>query len=106
MYMRFALFFFLSLFLWAGTVSINYGNRTSGTSSAGSSCSESGDGETLLDYLRTGRITGIRDNGQMLTVGLTPQWASLSADRQHGTYETVACYARAQQRAFQFISTP
>jgi hypothetical protein len=106
MYMRFALFFFLGLLLWAGTVSINYGNRTSSTSSAVLSCSESGDGETLLDYLYTGRITGIRDNGQMLTVGLTPQWSTLSADFQHGTYEAIACYARAQQRAFQFISTP
>jgi hypothetical protein len=106
MYMRFALFFFLGLLLWAGTVSINYGNRTSSTSSAVLSCSESGDGETLLDYLHTGRITGIRDNGQMLTVGLTPQWSTLSADIQHGTYEAIACYARAQQRAFQFIPTP
>ncbi len=104
--MRFALFFFLGLLLWAGTVSIHYGNRTFSTSSDGPSCSESDDGEILLDYLHTGRITGIRDNGQMLTVGLTPEWATLSIDRQHGTYEAVACYARAQQRAFQFISTP
>lgn len=104
--MRFALFFFLGLLLWAGTVSIHYDNRTSSTSSAGPFCSESDDGKILLDYLHTGRITGIRDNGQMLTVGLTPEWATLSIDRQHGTYEAVACYARAQQRAFQLISTP
>ena len=104
--MRFALFFLLGLLLWAGTVSINYGNRVSRTSSAVQSCSEKRDKETLLDYLQTGKITGIRDNGQILTIGLNPQWAALPSDIQHGTYEAVACYARAQQRTFQFIKTP
>ena len=104
--MRFALFFLLGLLLWAGTVSINHGNRASNTSSAVLSCSEKGDGATLLDYLYTGRITGIKDNGQILTVGLTPQWSALSSDLQRRTYEAVVCYARAQQRALQFIETP
>lgn len=104
--MRFVLFFLLGLLLWAGSVSINYGNRTSNTTSAVLSCSEKGNGETLLDYLHTGRITGIRDNGQILTVGLTPQWSALPSDIQHGTYEAVACYAKAQQRAFQFFEAP
>jgi hypothetical protein len=104
--MRVILFFLLGLFLWAGTVSINYGNRTSNTASAVLSCSEKDDKETLLDYLHTGRITGIRDNGQVLTVGLTPQWATLPSDIQHSTYEAVVCYANAQQRAFKIIETP
>jgi hypothetical protein len=106
MYMRFALFFLLGLLLWAGTVSINYGNRTSNTASAVLSCSEESDGETLLDYLHTGRISGIRDNGQILTIGLTPQWSTLPSDIQHDTFEAVVCYAKAQQRAFQFIEAP
>ncbi|KPK24919.1 MAG: hypothetical protein AMK69_15485 [Nitrospira bacterium SG8_3] len=104
--MRLTIFFLLGLLLWAGTVSINYGNRISNTNSAVLSCSEKGDGETLLAYLHTGRITGIRDNGQILTVGLTPQWSTLPSDIQHGTYKAVACYAKTQQRAFQFIKTP
>ena len=104
--MRFVLFFLLGLLLWAGTVSINYGNRASTTSSAVLSCSEKGDGATLLDYLHTGRITGIKDNGQILTVGLTPQWSALPSDIQHRTYEAIVCYARAQRRALQFIESP
>jgi len=82
--MRLTLFFLLGLLLWAGTVSINYGNRTSNTASAVLSCSEKGEGETLLAYLHTGRITRIRDNGQVLTVSLTPQWSALPSDVQHG----------------------
>jgi len=105
-YMRFIPFFLLGILLWAGTVSINYGDRNSHTTSGIPSCSEAGAGETLLDYLHTGTIAGIRDNGQILTVGLTPQWATLPSDIQHDTYEAVACYARAQRRAFQFIETP
>jgi hypothetical protein len=105
-YMRFVFFFLVGLLLWAGTVSINYGSRTSGTPSTILSCSGKEDGETLLDYLHTGRITGIRDNGHILTISLTPQWSTLPTDIQHHTQEAVACYARAQQRDWQFIGTP
>jgi hypothetical protein len=104
--MRIALFFLLSLLFWAGTVSINYGNRTSNTTSPVLSCSEKGDGEMLLNHLQTGKITGIKDNGQILTVGLTPHWSTLPPNIQRDTHEAVACYARAQQRAFQFIEIP
>lgn len=103
--MRFTVFFLLGLLLWAGTISINYGNRSSSSSSAVLSCSEHREAETLLDYLHTERITGIRDNGQMLTVGLAPQWSALPPDIQDATYKAIACYARAQQREFQFIGT-
>jgi hypothetical protein len=101
--MRFTVFFLVGLLLWAGTVSINYGNRSSSTSSAVLSCAENREGETLLDYLHKERIMGIRDNGQMLTVGLAPQWTDLPSDIQDATYEAIACYAKAQQREFQFI---
>jgi hypothetical protein len=104
--MRFGLFFLVGLLLWAGTVSINYGSRTSSTPPTVLSCSGKDDGETLLDYLHTGTITGIRDNGHILTVGLPSQWSTLPSDIQHGAHEAVACYARAQQRALQFIETP
>jgi len=104
--MRFVLFFLVGFLLWAGTVSINYGSRTSNTASTVLSCSGKEDGETLLGHLYTGTITGIRDNGHILTVGLTSQWSTLPSDIQHDAHEAVACYARAQQRALQFIETP
>lgn len=104
--MRFTIFFLLGLLLWAGTVSINYGPRTSSTTSAAPFCPEKGVGETLLDYLQIGRITGIRDNGRILTIGLTPHWSTLPSDVQYDTYKIVGCYARAQRRAFQLIETP
>lgn len=104
--MRFTLFFLLGLFLWAGTVSINRGNQPPTTTSTLLSCSEKGYGEILLNYLLTGKITGIRDNGQILTVGLTHEWSTLPSATQHGTYEAVVCYAKAQQRAFKFIEVP
>ena len=104
--MRFVFFLWVGLLLWAGTVSINYGSRTSGTPSTVLSCSGKNDGETLLDYLRTGTITGIRDNGHILTVGLPLKWSTLPSDLQHDTHEALACYAKAQLRALQFIETP
>lgn len=103
--MRFTVCLLLGLLLWGGTVSINYVNRSSSNSSGVLSCLEHREGEALLDYLHTERITGISDNGQMLTVGLAPQWSALSSDIQDATYEAIACYARAQQREFQFIGT-
>ncbi|MDH3504490.1 MAG: hypothetical protein OEM58_08180 [Nitrospirota bacterium] len=104
--MRFAFIFLLSLLLWSVTISIEYGNRNSNLTSATQSCPEEVNGEVLLDYLHTGRINGIRDNGHMLTVGLSSHWATLSSDIQQETYEAVSCYAKAQQRTFQVIETP
>ena len=104
--MHFGLIVFLSLLLWSVTISIEYGNRYSPTTSAVRTCPEEVNGEILLDYLHTGRILGIRDNGHMLTVGLTSHWATLPSDIQQETYEAVACYAKTQQRTFQIIGTP
>lgn len=105
-YMRVAFFSLLSLLFWAGTVSINYGNRTSSPTSQGQSCSEKGNGEILLNHLQTGRILRIKDNGQILTVVLTSHWSTLPPNIQYDIYEAVDCYARAQQQTFQFTEIP
>jgi hypothetical protein len=104
-HMRFVLIFLSSLLFWSMTISIEYGNRNPSTTSAAQACSGEVNGEVLLDYLHIGRIKGIRDNGQILTVGLPSDWATLTPDIQQETYEAVACYAKTQQRKLQIIET-
>lgn len=104
--MRSAIFFLSTLLLWAGTISIHLGNRPPSTSLSTFSCANTGEGTLLLNHLHMGRITTIRDNGQILTVGLSSQWSTLPSEAQNSTYKAVACYARAQQRAFRIIEIP
>lgn len=104
--MRLALIIFLSLLFWSMTISIEYGNRNPSTPSAAQACSGEVNGEVLLDYLYRGRIKGIRDNGHILIVGLTSDWATLPSDIQQETDEAIACYAKSQQRTLQVIETP
>ncbi len=102
--MRTILFVLLGLFLWAGTVSIKYPqqSRTVATSS-GETCGGKSDGDRLLAYLEMGMLTNIQDNGQMLTIGLSSQWASLSPAIQRTIYSTVSCYAKNQHRQVQLL---
>lgn len=104
--MRIALFFLVGLLLWAGTATIKIGKEPSRTTSTTLTCSDPNTGKVILDHMQAGRISGIRDNGQTLIVGLTPEWDRLPSDIQYNTYETVACHAHAQQRVFRFIQTP
>jgi hypothetical protein len=102
--MRFALFLALGVFLWAGTVSIKYPQQSSTvTASSRDTCSGQSHGDRLLAYLKMGTITSIHDNGQILTIGLSPQWGDLSPSVQQKTYDTVICYAQSQHRPFQFL---
>ncbi|MBA3613393.1 MAG: hypothetical protein H0W49_10895 [Nitrospirales bacterium] len=104
--MRLALIFLLSLLFWSVTISIEYGNRNTNSTSAAQACLGEVNGKILLDYLHIGRIMGIRDNGHILTVGLTSDWATLPSEIQRETYEAVACYAKRHQRILQVIETP
>jgi hypothetical protein len=70
------------------------------------SCPEKGEGETLLNYLYTGSISTIRDNGRTLTIGLSPHWSTLPSGVRNDTYQAVACYAQSQQRAFHLTEAP
>ena len=104
---RFALFLGLGVFLWAGTVSIKYPQQTSTvTTSSAQTCAGESDGERLLEYLKMGTMTSIQDNGRILTIGLSPQWANLPINVQQKIYGTVACYAQSQHRPFQFLVSP
>ncbi len=102
--MRTISLFILGIFLWAGTVSIKYPQQsTTVTASSRETCVGKSDGDRLLVYLEMGTITNIQDNGRILTIGLSPQWASLSPTLQRTIYTTVACYAQTQHRLFQLI---
>lgn len=102
--MRTILIFLLGLFLWAGTISIKYPQQsTTVTASSGKTCGGKSDGDRLLAYLELGTITNIQDNGRILTIGLSPQWASLSPTVQQTIYSTIACYAQTQHRLFQLL---
>ncbi len=104
--MRATLFFILGLFLWAGTVSIKYPKQTSTvTASSGPVCSGHAEGDQLMEALKGGTITSIHDNGQLLTIGLPPEWPNVPASVQQDTYNTVACYAQSQHRPVQFLIT-
>ena len=104
--MRVTLFFILGLFLWAGTVLIKYPQQTSSvTASSGPVCSGHGEGDQLMEALKRGTITSIHDNGKLLTIGLPPEWAHVTASVQQDTYNTVACYAQSQHRQVQFLIT-
>ena len=104
--MRFVLFFILGIFFWAGTISIKFPQQPSTvTASSGPTCSGKSDGDRLMENLTRGTITSIRDNGRVLTIGLSPEWANLPPRVQQKTYDTVACYAQAQHRPFQFFVT-
>ncbi len=94
----------LGLFLWAGTVSIKFPQKsTTVTTSSEKICVERSDGDRLLAYLEMGMVTNIQDNGRILTIGLSSQWASLSPTIQRTIYSTVACYAQNQHRLFQLL---
>ncbi len=95
---------FLGLFLWAGTVSIKYPQQsTTVTASLKETCVGRSDGDRLIAYLEMGMVTNIQDNGRIITIGLSSQWASLSPTIQRTIYSTVACYARNQHRLFQVL---
>ncbi len=69
------------------------------------SCSENGNGKTILEFLHTRKIVGIRDNGHVLTIGLSPEWSTLPSTIQSNTIEALVCYAKAQQRTYQIVAT-
>ncbi len=103
--MRFALFLIFGLFLWAGTISIKYPQQPSSSviASSGHTCTGKSHGDRLLASLKMGTITNIHDNGQILTIGLSPQWKEFPSSVQQKTYDTVVCYAHSQHRPFQFL---
>ncbi len=102
--MRTISLFLLGVFLWAGTVSIKYPQQsTTVTASSGNNCVGRSDGNRLLAYLEMGMVTNIQDNGRIITIGLSSQWASLSPTIQRTIYSTVACYAQTQHRLFQLL---
>ncbi len=102
--MRTISLFLLGLFIWAGTVSIKYPQKsTTVTASSEKTCVGQSDGDRLLAYLEMGMVTNIQDNGQLLTIGLSTQWANLSPTVQRTIYSTVACYAKNQHRRFQLL---
>ncbi len=102
--MRTIFIFLLGLFLWAGTVSIKYPQQsTTVTASSEKTCVGKSDGDRLMAYLEMGAITHIQDNGQILTIGLSPKWARLSPTIQQTIYSTVVCYAQTQHRRFQLV---
>ena len=104
--MRFALLMILGLFLWAGTVSVKFPQQPSTVTPAPkNTCAGQSHEEHLLASLKMGMISSIHDNGQILTIGLSPQWEDLSSHTQQQTYNTVACYAQSQHRPFQFLFT-
>ena len=105
--MRLVFFLVLGVFLWAGTVSIKYPQPSSTvTASQAPICSGTSDGEKLLAYLKMGTIISIHDDGQILTISLSPQqWNRATTRVQQETYETIFCYAQSQHRPFQvFVS--
>ncbi len=104
--MRFILFFILGVFLWAGTLSIQFPQQSSTvTAASGRTCSGQSDGDHLMEYLTKGTITSILDNGRILTIGLSPEWEKLPHDMKQKIYSTVVCYAQSQRRPFQFLVT-
>ena len=104
--MRCALFLGLGIFLWDGTVSINYPDQSpNATASPTETCSATAAGKRLMSYLKSGKIAGIRDNGRVLSIGLTPQWTDFPIHIQRNVLKTVACYAKTQYRVVQYIAT-
>ena len=102
--MRFVLFLILGLVLWAGTISIRYPQQTpTVTASPANDCSGQNHGDKLLAYLKMGAIVSIQDNGQILTIELSPQWRDFNPSVQQQTYITTACYAQSQHRPFQLL---
>lgn len=102
--MRFVIFLIMGVVLWAGTVSIRYPQQPStATGSQEATCSGTSDGDRLLAYLKIGTITRIHDNGQILTISLSPQWKKAATSLQKETYETIVCYAQSQHRPFQLL---
>ena len=102
--MRFILFFIIGIILWAGTVSIQFPQQSSTvTASSGPTCSGKSDGDRLMEYLMRGTITTILDNGQILTISLSPEWDKFPHNMQQKTYDTVVCYAQSQRRPFQLL---
>ncbi len=102
--MRLALFFLLGLFLWAGTVSIRYSQEgLTVPTSSGHTCLLQSAGDHLWGYLTKGTITSIHDDGKILTIGLSPNWKSLSPAEQQKAYKAIACYSTSLERPFQTL---
>jgi len=102
--MRLILFLILGVLLWAGTVSIKYPQQpVAVTASSAPTCSGQFYGDRLLDYLKVGTITRIHDNGQILTIGLSPRWEDLEMNTQQETYDTIVCYAQSLHRPLQIL---
>ena len=104
--MRIGLFLILGVFLWAGTVSIKYTHTPSKiTATTESPCADQSHGDRLLAYLKIGTISSIQDNGEALTIRLSPKWQGLTPHVQKQTYNSVVCYAKSQHRPFRFLLT-
>ncbi len=104
--MRIGLFLILGVFLWAGTVSIKYPQLPSKINATSEPpCADQSHGDRLLAYLQIGTISSIQDNGETLTIRLSPKWEKLTPRVQKQTYNSVVCYAKTQHRPFQFLLT-
>lgn len=104
--MRLLIFFFIGLILWAGTISIRYGDHTPKPPRAqAQTCGETIREGVILDLLTRGRIVGIQDNGRMFTFSLPGDWSGLPPSTQRETYETLVCYAQAQNHTFRILLT-
>ncbi len=102
--MRLVFFGIILLFLWAGTVSIKFPQPPSPiTASPRNPCPDQDQGNRLMTFLELGTITGIYDNGKILTIGLSPQWEKLPPNTQQETYNTIVCYAQSQHQAFELL---
>ncbi len=104
--MRLLIFCFIGLMLWAGTISIRYGEHTPKPPRAqAQTCVKKIDEGVILDFLTNGLIVGIQDTGSMFTFSLPANWSGLPPSTQRHTYETLACYAQAQNHTFQILLT-
>ncbi len=102
--MRFPVFFFIALFLWAGTISIRYGDTTPKPEPAqAQTCQGKTERHMILDLLQKGRIIALHDDGQKYTFSLPSNWTQLPPAIQRNTYEVLSCYAQAQDRTFKIL---
>ena len=102
--MRNAFLILVALFIWSGSISIYFRPQPILPSpSSQSSCSNpSSYGEALMETLRRGNLIAIRDDGHVLTVGLSANWAALSTEEQQTTVYRVRCYAQSQNRQLHY----
>ena len=101
--MRNAFLILVALFIWSGSISIYFRPQPILPSpSSQSSCSNPSYGEELMESLQKGTLTAIRDDGRVLTVGLSANWAALSTEEQQTTVYRVRCYAQSQNRQLHY----